>query len=170
MTEPNDDANQQLDRLTQLGDMLSAEGMADFDEMSSAFFWPGLSADEVEAEWDALRVWVERFRRRFPHAVKIPECWYHHGDLVEALSALRDHERGSYSPTAPPSGAVEWHRAFRDLEARYENWIKRFECMNAPGRGHCPAGPDPDKPVDWAQFVKDDVDDRTARQVAAALA
>lgn len=164
------DGQDPMDDLTQLADMLSSEGMADFDEMTSPFFWPGLSAEEVEAEWDALRVWVERFRMRFPHSTRIPDCWYLHGDLVEALSALRDHERGSFSTTAPPSGAVEWHRAFRDLEARYENWIKRFECMSVAGRGHGPTGPDPDKPAEWAQFVKTDVDDRNARQLAAGLA
>jgi hypothetical protein len=127
-----------------------------------------MPADEAKAEWESLRGWVENFRSRFPHSVKIPNCWYLHSDLVEALSALRDYERSSFSSTAPPTAAVEWHRAFRDMESRMEGWIKRFTCT-VPGRGHTPAPVNDLPPEGWDDFVRDDAAARRARQIAVAL-
>jgi hypothetical protein len=144
------------------------DGLDDFDEMRGPTYWPTLPADEAEAEWDSLRRWVEGFRSRFPHAVKIPDCWFMHGDLAEALSALRDHERASFSSTAPPTAAVEWHRACREMEVRMEGWIKRFTCT-IPGRGHEPAAVSDPPPAGWDEFVRSDVSTRSARQIAVAL-
>jgi hypothetical protein len=118
--------------------------------------WPSLIPGEAAEEWEALRQWVEALRIRFPHAVRLPNCWWQHNDLVEALSALRDHERASYADTASATGPVDWHRAFRDIEQRLEVWIKRLGCTS--DRGHQP----PAQPVDttpdgWADYVKADV-------------
>ncbi len=101
---------------------------------------------------------MHRLRARFPHlTARIPDCWYRHNDLVEALLALRDHERACYTASSPASAAVEWHRAFRDMEARWDSWIKRFTCT-VPGKGHPPpdlvrSNPD----AEFAAFVKDDL-------------
>jgi hypothetical protein len=157
------------DPLSNLVQRLGMDGLDDFDEIASPLFWPTLSASDAEAEWESLRLWVERFRRRFPHATKIPDCWYKHGDLVEALSALRDHERASYSSTAPPTAALEWHRAFRDIENRYESWIRRFKCQGDPARSHQHSEPDERPPTDWAEFVRRDVAARNELQIHAAL-
>jgi hypothetical protein len=163
MTDPL--GGDRLSSLDRLAAQLSMEGTDDFDEMASPFFWPGLAAPE----WESLRLWVERFRARFPHATRIPDCWYHHVDLVEALSALRDHERASYSSTAPPTAGVEWHRAFRDMESRYEAWIKRFKCQGEPGRPHLRAAVDERPREDWADFVQLDTHLRADRQIKAAM-
>jgi hypothetical protein len=145
------------------------DGPDDFDEMRGPLYWPTMPADEAESEWDSLRHWTGDFRARFPHAVKIPDCWYQHSDLVEALSALRDHERASYSSTAPPTAAIEWHRAFRDIETRMEAWIKRFTCT-VPGRGHQPTPVNEAPPEGWNDFVHADISARRSRQIAVALA
>ena len=103
--------------LTDLSTRLSADG-GDFEEFEGPIYWPTRDPDQVEFDWPCLAEWVNRLRARFPHmTARIPDCWYRHNDLVEALLALRDHERVSYSSTAPASAAVEWHRAFRDMEA-----------------------------------------------------
>jgi hypothetical protein len=63
----------------------------------------------------------------------IPPCWEQHNGMVEALAALRDHERDCYAETAPPSAAVDWLRAFREIEARLielaslTNWLFDLE-------------------------------------------
>jgi len=144
------------------------DGLDDFDELHGPTYWPALTADDAEAEWESLRRWVEAFRSRFPHATKLPDCWYCHADLVEALAALRDHERASFSSTAPPTAAVEWHRAFRDMESRMECWIKRFTCV-VSGRGHEPPPAPAEPDAAWAEFVRADIDRRRTRQIELAL-
>ena len=83
-------------------------------------YWPDLPPGEAHDEWEALRAWVEQLVVRFAHLDHhvIPRCWFRHNGHVEALVALRDQERVNYSDTAPGSAAVDWHRAFRDIEAR----------------------------------------------------
>jgi hypothetical protein len=158
--------------LTELTSRLSSDG-GDFDEFEGPIYWPTRDREQAEFDWPALAAWVHRLRERFPHmTARIPDCWYRHNDLVEALLALRDHERVSYSSTAPASAAVEWHRAFRDMESRWEAWVKRFTCT-VPGRGHqdidLGAG---EQDSEFAAFVKADLarrasDDRTVDQTAA---
>jgi hypothetical protein len=145
--------------LAELTSRLSAtDADADFDECDGPIYWPTRDRDQAEFDWPALAAWVDRLRARFPHmTARIPDCWYRHNDLVEALLALRDHERVSYSNTAPASAAVEWHRAFRDMEARWDTWIKRFTCT-VPGRGHAAVELDPEEA--FAEFVQGDLPHR----------
>jgi hypothetical protein len=162
------DPSSELSRLAEL--LAQGSDEDDFAELAGPLYWPTLSADAAGAEWDALRVWVERFRTRYPWAIKIPDCWYIHTDAVEALSALRDFERASFSATAPPTAAVEWQRAFRDIEARYENWIKKWPCQQAQDltRGHAEHKPKP-APEGWNDWLESDRAGREARQLAFGL-
>lgn len=126
--------------------------------------WPSLIPGEAAEEWDSLRQWVETLRVRFPHAVRLPDCWWQHNDLVEALSALRDYERASYADIAPATGPVDWHRAFRDIEYRLEAWIKRLGCT--AGRAHQPPPQPVDtKPEGWADHVTADIRRRAQRVI-----
>jgi hypothetical protein len=136
---------------------------ADVDAAAPPSCWPRLTAAEAAEEWPVLRAWVEQLQRRFPHTLRLPICWWQHNDLVEILAALRDHERGAYGPSAPPSAAIDWHRALREVEARMEIWVKRFAC-SMPGREH-PTGTDK---VAWHAFVEADVAARDTRPPAAA--
>jgi hypothetical protein len=147
--------------LTDLTSRLSSEG-GDFDEFGGPIYWPTREPEQAEFDWPALAAWVHRLRERFPHTTgRIPDCWYRHNDLVEVLLALRDHERVSYSSTAPASAAVEWHRAFRDMEVRWDGWIKRFTCT-VPGRGHQDLDLGAREPAsEFDAFVKADVARRT---------
>lgn len=128
-----------------------AQTAADVDGNAPPVHWPTLTADEARQEWPALRTWVEQLQARFPSTLRLPACWWRHNDLVEILAALRDHERGAYGSSAAPGVALDWHRAFRDAEARMETWIKRFGCA-VPGRGH-PDGTDRDA---WTAYVSAD--------------
>jgi hypothetical protein len=149
--------------LTELTARLSAE-TGDFDEFEGPVYWPTREPERAEWDWPSLAQWVARLRARFPHmTARIPDCWYLHNDLVEALLALRDHERVSYASTAPGAAAVEWHRAFRDMEARWDSWIKRYTCT-VPGKGHPPTF-DASNPQGFAEFVKADL---ARRQAAGA--
>jgi hypothetical protein len=149
--------------VTDLSARLSGDG-ADFDEFEGPIYWPTREAERAEWDWPALAQWVNRLRARFPNmTARIPDCWYRHNDLVEALLALRDHERLSYASTAPASAAVEWHRAFRDMEGRWDTWIRRFTCV-VPGRGHESLSLDSTTPDGFAEFVTDDLHHRIARE------
>lgn len=77
---------------------------------------PSLTAGERDAIMADLRAWVDRLVDRFTLDTRtVPPCWERHNAMVEALSALRDHERGSYAADADPRSAVDWLRAFRDV-------------------------------------------------------
>jgi hypothetical protein len=125
------------------------------DESAPPIQWSELTAEEAEQEWPALRAWVNQLQRRFPHTLRLPTCWWQHNDLVELLAALRDHERASFGPSAPPTAAIEWHRAFRDTEVRAETWIRRLGC-SVPGREH----PDVSTSDAWQHFIEADVQSR----------
>ena len=134
-----------------------AEIAAEVDESAPPVHWGELTGDEAAREWPALRAWVDELQRRFPHTLRLPTCWWQHNDLVELLAALRDHERVSYGPSAPATAAIDWHRAFRDTEARAETWIRRLSC-SIPGREHS----DATAPEAWQRFVEADVRMRRA--------
>ena len=113
-------------------------------EPGGPLHWPSTSPDDAALEGDTLRTWVADLAVRFPGASHIPDCWWKHNDLVEAFAALRDYEQHCYADSSPLSGAVEWHRAFRDLEDRWTVWIKRFRCGHDPsahGQGRRPGLP-----------------------------
>lgn len=68
---------------------------------------------------DQLTPWVEQLVKRFDLDIRVvPPCWANHNGMVEALSALRDHERACFSETAAPTAALDWFRALHEIEAR----------------------------------------------------
>jgi len=155
-------------RLSELASLFGDNESADVDELDGPVHWPSLSADLTAAEWESLRIWVAQFLRRFPTQTRIPECWWQHNELVEALAALRDYERACFVSTAPATAAVEWHRAFRDMESRWENWIKRFRCSHDPAAHDVPAFNDA-PPPGWNDWVAADAQRRRQAELASAL-
>jgi len=98
---------------------------------SGPLHWPTLQeADLVDAQ-ASLTVWVEELVDRFDLARAVPACWNLHNQHVEILQALRDHERGSYSPNADPGAAVDWLRAVRDLTDILTEATRRAGCSTA---------------------------------------
>ena len=109
---------------------LHGTGIPNLDDIPSATHWPSIPTQKAKAEWQALREWVELLQQRFPHLDHhaIPSCWWRHNEHVEALAALRDHERVSYLPTAPATAPVEWMRALRDIEFLLRSWTAEYPC------------------------------------------
>ncbi|MBE3074606.1 MAG: hypothetical protein IMZ75_06620, partial [Actinobacteria bacterium] len=69
-----------------------------FGQLAGPVHWPSLTESELPQALADLREWVEQLVDRFAIEVRvIPPCWYQHHGMVEALSALRDHERMSFS-------------------------------------------------------------------------
>jgi len=93
----------------------------------------------------------------------IPRCWWRHNGHVEALAALRDHERISYSPTAPATAPMDWLRALR---ATTRCWPRGLPTWPAtPPR---PARLRHDDQGAWDAHVTGDVGRRHEAVVAAA--
>jgi hypothetical protein len=100
-----------------------------FGQLAGPVHWPSLTQTERLQAFVDLREWVEQLIDRFAVEIRvIPPCWYRHNGMVEALSALRDHERISFSDHGAPTGAVEWLRAFREIEMRLMDLAARTQC------------------------------------------
>ena len=117
-------------RASALAQLSGCDALPDPDEMPGPLYWPGVCTSEACREWAALRTWVEQLMVRFPHLDHhvVPRCWFRHNGHVEALVALRDYEWVSYADTAPGTAAADWHRAFRDIEARLREWTAQIDC------------------------------------------
>jgi hypothetical protein len=153
-------------RLAGLATLLGAEGM-DLPDLDGPLFRPGVAAEDAPAEWSCLQGWVDRLIVRFDLDYRcVPRCWYRHNGIVEALAALRDHERVSYSDTAAPSAAVDWHRSLRDIEARLREWTAALAC----GAHHEPSPVRPNIDTDdWSDWLAADAATRRAAALAQAL-
>lgn len=142
------------------------------DEIPGATCWSAIGPDGAPAAWADLRAWVEELRRRFAHLDHhvLPVCWWRHNEHVEALVALRDHERASFSDTAPATAPLDWFRALRDVTALLRAWTAEQGC----GASHHD-GPVRIQPIDeeaWESFVDADADHRrqhSGQQVADRL-
>jgi hypothetical protein len=146
--------------LSALAALFGADGPPDFEDLTGSLHWGDLTACEARAAWRGLRCWVEALVARFAHLDHhvIPACWWRHNGHVEALAALRDHERLSYAETAPATGAVEWHRALRDVEAMLRDWTGQHGC----GATHNDRDRRlrPPSTAEWDQFVASDLERR----------
>jgi hypothetical protein len=158
------------ERVAALAKLFETDDPAGPDEVSSPLYWPDLTGVESVREWDELRIWVDELMVRFPHLDHhvIPRCWYRHNGHVEALVALRDHERVAFGDSAPGTAAVDWHRAFRDIEVRLREWTGVLAC----GATHELRTPRWrfDNADEWDRFVSDDVLRRDQRVTNRALA
>jgi len=87
---------------------------------------------------DDLRAWVAALVERYAISPRtLPPCWEQHPAMVEALLALRDHERGSYAADADPRAAVEWIRAYQLIHDFLTASASRTQCSMAEHRQIC---------------------------------
>jgi hypothetical protein len=131
--------------------------------------WPEVPSADAPDEWEDLRSWVGELCRRFPsldHHV-VPRCWWRHNEHVEALVALRDHERSSFAAASPATAPVEWLRALRDVASLQRSWTAELGC-GASHRSQ-PTTPRPVDAEEWARFVANDVVAREAKEVEQAV-
>jgi hypothetical protein len=166
--EKRDNAGES-DRLSALARLCEADGTFDTDEIAGPVFWTELSPGEATQEWATLRAWVEQLMARFSHLDHhaIPRCWFLHNGHVEALAALRDQERINYGESAPGTAAVDWHRAFRDIEARLRDWTGQLACgATHELRSRHSGAIDPGE---WDKFVHDDASLRDRHAIERAL-
>ena len=159
-------ARNPLDELRQIiGDPYGSD---DFADVPAPTQWPALPAADAAVQWDELRNWVEALQARFAHLDHhvIPRCWWRHNEHVEALAALRDHERSSFSETAPATAPVDWLRALRDVASLLKAWTAEVGC----GAAH----QDPPVPLrsvdreEWNRHVEADVLRRHEHEIEAA--
>jgi hypothetical protein len=134
------------------------------EDIPAATHWPSLGREKVAREWEELRSWVEHLRGRFEfldHHV-IPYCWWRHNGHVEALAALRDHERVSFAALAPATAPMDWLRALRDTAALLRSWTADLSC----GTVHqAPiTQPPPFDRGEWSRHVEADLVDRRQAQ------
>lgn len=143
-----------------------SHGGPDLDQIPVATHWPSFSAEDAPDHWTQFRAWVEQLQRRFEfldHHV-VPRCWFLHNGHVEALAALRDHERVSFSAIAPATAPLDWLRALRDTGVLLRSWTADLPC----GASH-QAGIVPPARIDedlWQRHVTEDAARRKPRSEA----
>lgn len=76
-----------------------------------------LAGEDASQFYEILDEWVQWLRGRYPIAKELPECWAHHPELVEELTALY----------------AAWHGAYRDRQALswapadwHDRWLSGF--------------------------------------------
>ena len=174
MTSPGDtQANAELAaaRLKMLQQMMAVDhSPPDLDEIAAPLYWPSLTAADAGVEWRRLREWVDNLRLRFGHLDHhvIPPCWWRHNGHVEALQALRDAERVLYADSSPGTGALDWHRSFRDIELRLREWTGHFGCGSEHADGYHAVSRD--DTTDFGAFVDSDIAARRDLHVSKVLA
>ena len=142
---------------------------AEFGDLQGPTHWPSLLPDQARPAWADLRHWVERLVDRFGVETRVvPPCWYRHTTLVEALSALRDHERISFAPSASPTAAVDWFRALREIEHRLTQDCARTQCSVNEHRPDPPRSWQTDQ-AQWQAFVDADVRNREQQLIDDGL-
>lgn len=159
----------ELHRFAGYGVDVDAFDGSGFADVAAPTHWPSLPSADAAADWESLRVWVERLQGRFAHLDHhvIPRCWWRHNDHVEALAALRDHERSSFGPSAPATAPLDWFRALRDIAVLLKSWTADLGC----GVAHT----DPPPPlrvagsVEWDRFVAGDVARRARSEIDQAI-
>jgi hypothetical protein len=147
--------------------LFAADGPADFDEgmFAGPLYWPAVPSADVERELGDLRAWVEQLLDRFDHLdyAVIPACWWRHGGHIEALQALRDHERMSYADSSPAQAAASWHREFHFIEMRLREWTGQIGCgkdHRAPVRSTRLVDED-----EWERMVTEETRRRHLREI-----
>jgi hypothetical protein len=156
------------DPLDDLREIIGAPLDDEFPDIPTPTHWPRVPAADAAAEWEELRDWVERLCQRFAHLDHhiIPRCWWRHNEHVEALCALRDHERSSFSDSAPATAPAEWFRALRDIGAMLKAWTAELGC----GTSHqtAPAVLRALDSREWERLVAEDVAARQEREIDQA--
>lgn len=133
---------------------------SEFSDLHGPTHWPSLLPDEAGQAWVDLRGWVEALVDRFGLEPRVvPPCWFRHNALVEALSALRDHERISFAPNASPTAAVDWFRGLREIQHHLSQVCARTQCSVNEHRPDPPRSwlTDQDQ---WQTFVQADIHGR----------
>jgi hypothetical protein len=133
---------------------------SEIGDLQGPTHWPSLLPDDARQAWADLRDWVEHLVDRFGLETRaVPPCWYRHNTIVEALSALRDHERISFAPSASPTAAVDWFRALREIEHRLSEAGARTQCSVNEHRADPPRTWQTNQ-TQWRTFIEDDIRDR----------
>jgi len=173
---PDDDRDDELevdedegrDALTRL---FAADGPSDLDDelFAGPLYWPGLPATDIAEAFTELRDWVQALLARYEHLDHraIPPCWFRHPGHVEALQALRDHERGTFAESSPAQAAASWQREFQFIEMRLREWTGYYGCdqtnHKTPARR-----PQPENEDEWGDMLADEQVRRRQREVAAS--
>ena len=145
-------------------DLATIIGGVDYGDIPTPTSWGQMAADDAGQEWEDLRAWVEMLQVRFEHLDHhvLPRCWWRHNGHVEALVALRDHERSSYTDTAPATAPLDWFRALRDVATLLRAWTAESGCGATHQTYTAPL-----RPFDangWGRFVADDIARRHAAE------
>ena len=151
-----------------LARLYAADGPADMEVFRGPLHWPSEPAADVADDMADLREWVEELVERFAHLdhTVIPVCWWRHNSHIEALQALKDHERVSYADSANGTAAVEWHRAFLVIETRLREWTGWSGC--ASGHKDPIRQLRPINEAEWENHVRAQVERRHQREIETA--
>ena len=115
----------------------TAEAAARFglDQLPHTVCWAILTPEQTTHELAKLATWVDWLRDRYhlDHRT-IPDCWPHHGDLTEELSALRTAWQAAYNGGARSDAPLAWHTQFDATRQRCQHRVSDTGCRRGD---HC---------------------------------
>lgn len=124
---------------------------------------PHRTLDVVDAQrtWAELKAWVEWLVKRYclDHKV-VPPCWFHHGALVDELTALWGAWLVAYWPMGSAGDAASWMAMFAATRLRLAEWAGRRGCRPGDHRPDRDADGD-DVGDEWETHVNTDLAWRT---------
>lgn len=93
------------------------------------FAWAAQTPDDTELLLEELDLWVAWLvdRYRLDHRV-VPDCWAHHPELIEELSALHLAWQDSFATTSRADAPLQWHEHFTAARERLNDWVARTGC------------------------------------------
>jgi len=139
-------------------------------ELPTPTCWWEIPLADLPAEWDELRAWVEGLVVRYPHLDVhfIPPCWFRHPSHVEALAALRDHERVSFAEISPATSPVQFQVALSQIESRLRIYTDAAGCLSTHREPVNPLVPPSNET--WQEFVTADGNRRRMESLEKVVA
>lgn len=102
--------------------------------------WKDLDEAAERTQLDRLGEWVVWLTARYSLDYKaVPNCWQHHGALVEELSALRTLWEGCFDEDAASTEPITFHRELDAALRRLREWNSRTGCARTLHRPEDPA-------------------------------
>ncbi|MGO4857663.1 hypothetical protein [Arthrobacter sp. 2MCAF14] len=92
--------------------------------------WRDMSPQQAESVWAALAAWVRWMVATYQLTTSVvPDCWWHHSEIVAELYALQRAEQASYTADDAGFGPLAFHERLPHAVERLRNHTRTAGCV-----------------------------------------